>query len=58
MMSVEIINEDELDKYLMIGRLIHYEGSEELINLYVMTGEIPKSDDNQLHVTREHKQNQ
>lgn len=44
MISIERISAEELNRYLKLGRLLHYEEAEELdylIDLYLMTGETP-----------------
>lgn len=44
MIDIERISEDDLDKCLIIGRVIHYDDAEELnylIDLYITTGETP-----------------
>ncbi|MBR4151767.1 MAG: hypothetical protein IKT98_02270 [Selenomonadaceae bacterium] len=43
-MSIEIISAEELEVYLKIGMVLHYEGTEELeylIENYITTGEKP-----------------
>lgn len=53
MIDIERINKDELDKYLTIGRVIHYDYTEELgylIDLYITTGEKPCFEKNAIKV--------
>lgn len=44
MIDIERISENDLDRCLIIGRVIHYDDAEELnylVDLYIMTGETP-----------------
>lgn len=53
MIDIERISEEELDKCLTIGRVIHYDDAEELsnlIDLYITTGEKPCFEKNAIKV--------
>lgn len=57
MRTIEILDEDELEKIFSIGKAIHYEetvGKEYLTDYYYMTGKVPDNYEDVLEYLNKH----